>query len=116
MEVVIPTYNDYRCLPKIIRVLERSHFKGIHSISQIHVIDNNSKPEIGMILKRLSSEFSKVIYHFCSEQGKGNALRLGIQKSTEDLLFVDADIENFSLQMISPIIDNFKKQRIFVKA
>ncbi len=111
MEAVIPTRNDYQHLPKILSVL-----KSCTGISKVYVVDNNSLPEISSQIWAICQRNPEAEYCFCEAVGKGNAIAVGIRASTEDVLFLDGDVENLSESMISSLLSKFSEGYALVKA
>ena len=111
MEIVIPTRNDWKCLETILKVLNN-----IDSINSVIIVDNNSDIQISRIIRKICSNFNFCRYLYCSKVGKGNAVRLGIKNTTEDVLFLDADIENISEDKILKLMMAFDSGFDLVKA
>ena len=99
VEVVIPTKNDYLELEKILGVL-----KFFSRISRIVIVDNASSPQISSLIQNICSQ-NNCHYVYCATPGKGNALQKGIQETEGDVLFLDADIENLSLEMVFSFLE-----------
>ncbi|MBS3167628.1 glycosyltransferase family 2 protein [Candidatus Woesearchaeota archaeon] len=111
MEVVIPTKNDYLYLQRIIEILEE-----IDSLNFIHIIDNCSDILISEKIRKIANLFDNVIYYFGGKLGKGNAIKLGVSQTEEDVLFLDADIENLSKDKLLSLINKFNEGYDLVKA
>ena len=110
MDIVIPTRNDYKYLQRTINLL-----KLVRSINSINIIDNASDNKISRLIQTICKN-SNCNYFYCKEIGKGNAIKLGIEKTREDLLFLDADIENLDLFQIDLMIRKFNLGYGLVKA
>ncbi|MBI4147710.1 glycosyltransferase [Candidatus Woesearchaeota archaeon] len=111
MDVIIPTRNDHKHLNRIIGVL-----RTLRTIHQIHVVDNASAPNVSTRIKRLCKQHDACKYHFCPLPGKGNAIREALTHVTDDALFLDADIENLTAEMVAALIDKFQEGHDLVKA
>jgi glucosyl-3-phosphoglycerate synthase len=111
IDVVIPTRNDYVFLEKIIKPL-----LSLARINKIIVVDNCSKTPMSNRIKNICAPFKKCLYTQCSKVGKGNAISTGIKFTKYDILFLDADIENFNLNTINPLLSKFDKGFDMVKA
>ncbi|GEM_PF-1834974 len=111
LEVVIPTKNDFKHLEKIICTLSSFKF-----ISTIHVVDNLSEPKNSLKIKSSCKKFGNCFYYYSSKSGKGNAIRLGLSQTFSDVLFLDADLENLSQEMIQKLFSKFSEGFDLVKA
>jgi len=111
MDVIIPTRNDHKHLNRIIGVLS-----SLRTIHEIHVVDNASAPNVSARIKRLCRQHDLCRYHFCALPGKGNAVREALRHVTEDVLFLDADLENLSEDMVMALVDKFQDGHDLVKA
>ena len=89
VSVIIPVYNESNTIEEILRRVEAQEIAG-----EILIVDDGSTDGTRDILKTLSSkEYIKVILHEMN-QGKGAAVRTGIQNATGDVLLIqDADLE-----------------------
>jgi glycosyltransferase involved in cell wall biosynthesis len=111
LDVIIPTKNDYVCLKSILNRL--SFFE---RIEKIIVVDNDSDDIVSEKIKSVTELFSKVVYMECPVVGKGNAIKKGLSNVDNDVLFLDADIENFSLGMVRLLLSRFDEGFDLVKA
>jgi glycosyltransferase involved in cell wall biosynthesis len=89
LSIIIPVYNEIKTIKEI---LQRVQATGL--VDEILVIDDGSTDGCREFLKNISPEGKvKVIFHE-HNQGKGKAVRTGIQNSTGDLILIqDADLE-----------------------
>lgn len=89
VSVIIPVYNEATTIEEILRRVEA---QGI--ASEILIIDDGSTDGTREILHKLRNEDRiKVILHE-KNQGKGAAVRTGIENATGDVLLIqDADLE-----------------------
>jgi glycosyltransferase involved in cell wall biosynthesis len=89
VSVIIPVYNEATTIEEILRRVEA---QGI--ASEILVVDDGSTDGSREILHKLRNEdHIKVILHE-KNQGKGAAVRIGIENATGDVLLIqDADLE-----------------------
>ena len=101
ISVIIPARNEAENIKKVINLVKKS--KGV---DEIIVVDNNSTD---MTSKLASDSGANVV--FCAEQGKGYAMEAGLKHAkNEVIVFIDADINNYSKDLIeklsNPIINN----------
>lgn len=101
LSVIIPARNEQRSIRKVIKIVKQNP-----NVDEIIVVDNNSIDKTSVLAK---SEGAKVI--FCKEQGKGYAIEKGLlEAKNEIVVFIDADINNYSKDLIKtlsdPIINN----------
>jgi glycosyltransferase involved in cell wall biosynthesis len=89
VSVIIPVYNEVNTIEEILRRVEAEEIA-----SEILIVDDGSTDGTRDILQTLSNEeHIRVILHE-KNQGKGAAVRTGIQNATGDVLLIqDADLE-----------------------
>ncbi len=87
--VIIPVYNEKSTINEIIRRVQATKL-----IDEILIVDDGSKDGTRELLAEYDhDEVVRVIYHE-KNQGKGAAVRTGIQNVTGDLVIIqDADLE-----------------------
>jgi glycosyltransferase involved in cell wall biosynthesis len=102
VSLVIPVYNEAGHLSEFLRQVDALSFEGIEK--ELVIIDDCSRDESANILR--SYQFSsQVQVHFQeANQGKGAAIRKGVELATGDIIGVqDADFE-YSMEDLPAII------------
>lgn len=88
LSVIIPAYNEEKTIEAII-----SKVNNLPIEKEIIVINDCSKDNTAAILRSLSFNNLKVIYH-ASKRGKGAAVRTGLENATGEFIIIqDADLE-----------------------
>lgn len=108
LSVIIPARNEQRSIRKVIKIVKQNP-----DVDEIIVVDNNSTDKTSVLAK---SEGAKVI--FCEQQGKGYAIEKGLlEAKNEIVVFIDADINNYSKDLIKTLSDPIINDDIdFVKS
>jgi glycosyltransferase involved in cell wall biosynthesis len=87
--VLIPVYNEVNTVQEILRRVEATGMA-----SEIVIIDDGSTDGTRDILAGLDHRNSVKVYYHDKNQGKGAAIRTGIQKANGDIILIqDADLE-----------------------
>jgi glycosyltransferase involved in cell wall biosynthesis len=89
LSVIIPVYNEKDTIREILRRVQ-----AMNLAQEILIVDDGSTDGTRQILKELDGEGpARVVFHE-RNQGKGAAVRTGIEASTGDVLLIqDADLE-----------------------
>lgn len=103
LSVVIPVYNEERTVRELIH-----RVRVVELPLEIVVVDDGSTDGTVEILKSLESKVDKIVYHD-RNQGKGAAIRTGIEHVTGDMVIIqDADLEYDPMEypnLIAPILE-----------
>lgn len=88
LSVIIPAYNEEKTIEAIINKVNNLPIE-----KEIIVVNDCSKDNTAAILRSLSFNNLKVIYH-ASKRGKGAAVRTGLENATGEFIIIqDADLE-----------------------
>jgi glycosyltransferase involved in cell wall biosynthesis len=89
LSVIIPVYNEIKTIQEILRRVEATGL-----VDEIVIVDDGSVDGSRELLQNLDHEDKIRIFYHDHNQGKGKAVRTGIQNATGDLILIqDADLE-----------------------
>jgi SAM-dependent methyltransferase len=91
LSVIVPVYNEYRHVEECLRRVMAAPFD-----KEVIVVDDASTDGTSALLKRLEAQYDGCMRLFVQRknQGKGAALRLGIEHAQGDIVVIqDADLE-----------------------
>jgi len=106
LSVIIPCFNEYRTISKIIDKVLKNNFNDIELI----IVDDFSTDNSREILNNIPKD--KIQHLILNERnyGKGYSIRQGIKKATGDIILVqDADLEydpSDYQKLLNPILNN----------
>jgi glycosyltransferase involved in cell wall biosynthesis len=111
LSIIIPVYNEEKTLEAL---LGRIRNVQLSADMEIIVVDDGSADGTGAMVKRLEARGEITACFHEKNQGKGAAVRTGIEKASGDILLIqDGDLEYDPAdypKLIQPIID--KKTRV----
>ncbi len=91
ISVIIPVYNEEKTISEIVEKVLKQEI----TIHEIIIVDDNSSDGTQNKIKEISSKYKIIKSYFKkSNQGKGSAIKKGIEMVTGDIvIFQDADLE-----------------------
>jgi glycosyltransferase involved in cell wall biosynthesis len=90
VSIIIPSYNEAKYLPILLKKINSVNLSKIEFKKEILVVNDGSTDDTDLVLKK----FNNVIKIKQKNKGKGNAVQAGIKKSTGDYILIqDADLE-----------------------
>ncbi len=107
LSVVVPAYNEENTLRQVVeKVLQ------LASVHQIVIVNDCSSDRTAVIADALAAEYPEVtVVHHAVNQGKTEALKTGIQRTTGSMVIVqDADLEYDPEEipsLIAPILEGY---------
>ena len=106
--VIIPARNEEKTIAEVIENVNKSQV-----VKQIIVVDNNSVDNTAKYAKEAGAQVV-----FCKQQGKGNAMKCGMQYVKSDIVaFIDADIKGYPKNLIDLLTKPLLKEEAdFVKS
>ena len=108
--VIIPAYNEEKTIAKVVKLVKKN---SSDIVDQIIVVDNASTDNTGI---KADAAGATVIR--CENKGKGYAMEDGLIYAKNDVIaFLDADIDNYSKDLIHTLVNPiFNKRADFVKS
>ncbi|HIH38473.1 glycosyltransferase family 2 protein [Candidatus Woesearchaeota archaeon] len=103
LSIIIPAYNEEKFIKKVVGIVKKVDLGKIEK--EIIIVNDASKDNTGNIIQKIKGV--KILNHKVN-QGKGAAIRTGLQHATGDIVLIqDADLEydpNEYPKLIQPII------------
>jgi len=104
LSVIIPCFNEEKTILSIVEAVNNGPIKN----KEVIIVNDCSTDQTGQLLENSSLKIDKIIHHDVN-QGKGAAIRTGIQHATGNIVVIqDADLEydpNEYPKLIKPIVD-----------
>ena len=104
LSVIIPCFNEEKTILSIVEAVNNCPIKK----KEVIIVNDCSTDQTGQLLENSSLKIDKIIHHDVN-QGKGAAIRTGIQHATGNIVVIqDADLEydpNEYPKLIKPIVD-----------
>jgi len=108
LSIIIPCYNELKTIDEIVNAVNAAPYPDKEIIIVVDCSTDGTRDKLKQEIEN-SGRVSKVLYHTVN-QGKGAALRTGIQAATGDLVIIqDADMEydpNEYPRLVEPILNN----------
>lgn len=110
LSIIVPVYNESSTFPELVSQLAAKHIQGVQK--EIVIVESNSSDNSRELVRQYEgqSEFKIVLQE--KAQGKGNAVREGLEKAQGDIVIIqDADLEydiNDYEALLDPIL-SYKK-------
>lgn len=111
LSIIIPAFNEEKTIVEVIKKVKTLNLKNIDT--EIIVVDDGSTDNSKFRIQNSKLTGIKILSHKVN-QGKGAAVRTGIENSTGDYILIqDADLE-YNPNDISKLIDQLKGDSIKV--
>lgn len=103
LSIVVPVYNEEKTIGEVLRRLDDLRIPGVEK--EIIVVDDGSSDKTVFRIKRSKIYKNIKFIQHSSNQGKGKAVKTGVDKATGDYIIIqDADLE-YDPKDINRLID-----------
>ncbi len=110
LSIIIPAYNEEKTILEVIGRVKKTALKDI--TKEIIIVDDFSTDNTKNLLSNLKDSSIKIFFHQ-KNQGKGAAIRTGLNHATGDIILIqDADLEYNPAEypkLLQPIIEGSEK-------
>lgn len=110
LSIIVPAYNEEKSILSVIKKINLQKLKGVEK--EIIIVNDASTDNTKKSLEKIRGKNILILHHKIN-QGKGAAIRTGLQKATGDVLLIqDADMEYDPKEygkLLKPIIGNKTK-------
>ena len=110
ISIIIPAHNEQKNIKKVISLLKKYL---VNDTNEILVVDNLSEDNTYKIAEAMGVKVIK-----CDNLGKGYAMEMGLYHAKNEIIvFLDADIDNYSKNLVELLVEPIIKDRAdFVKS
>lgn len=106
LSIIIPVFNEERTIEEIIKKI---NILTLPVEKEIIIVNDGSFDNTGSQLKNLKEKYSFILLDHKKNEGKGMAIRTGINEATGDFLIIqDADLEydpNDYIKLLIPFLE-----------
>ncbi|MFO7933958.1 MAG: glycosyltransferase family 2 protein [Bacteroidales bacterium] len=101
VSIVVCVYNEEETIEYVLRTCHEMN-KG----AEIVVVDDGSDDQTPEILRKLENEIQISLFTLPENQGKSNAMALGVEKASHEIiLFFDADVTGIRQEHFKKLLD-----------